>query len=90
MGCGTYRPLDNIKYQQEFQYEPFQEVDRNGKGKRAGAIYISTKEELGAQTQSDAQQADIPWLALNLAFIPHDKRATLNFNTKGGNKIFTK
>lgn len=48
MGCGTYRPLDNIKYQQEFQYEPFQEVDRNGKGKRAGAIMISPNTDQNA------------------------------------------
>jgi hypothetical protein len=27
---------------------------------------------------------------MNIAFIPHDKRATLNFCTKGGNQIFSK
>ena len=53
MGCGTYRPLDNIKYQQEFQYEPFQEVDRQGKGKRAGAIHISTNEDAGSVFEND-------------------------------------
>lgn len=41
MGCGTYRALDNLKYQQELQYEPpKQEAD--GKIDRENAIIIST------------------------------------------------
>lgn len=41
MGCGTYRPLDNLKYQQEFQYEPVK-LEPDGQIKRDNAIFIST------------------------------------------------
>ena len=40
MGCGTYRPLDNLKYQQEFQYEPVKL--ENGTTRRDNAIFVST------------------------------------------------
>jgi hypothetical protein len=88
MGCGTYRPLDNLKYQQEFQYEPVKL--ENGTTRRDNAIFVSTQEVEGAEQRNDLAQADIPWLAMNIAFVPHDKRSTLNFCTKAGNPIFTK
>ena len=89
MGCGTYRPLDNLKYQQEFQYEP-PKLEGDGKIKRDNAIFIATEEREGVEQKNDLAQADIPFLGMNIAFIPHDKRATLNFCTKGGNQIFSK
>lgn len=89
MGCGTYRPLDNLKYQQEFQYEPTK-LEGDGKIKRDNAIFISTEEREGFEQKNDLAQADIPFIAMNIAFVPHDKRATLNFCTKAGNPIFTR
>lgn len=88
MGCGTYRALDNLKYQQEFQYEPIK-LEANGEIKRDNAIHVCTKEGEGDHPRDDPQ-ADIPFLAMNLGFIPEDKRKTLNFCTKKGNPIFTR
>lgn len=43
MGTGTYRVLDNLKYQQEFQYES---IKLEGtERKRDNAIFISTEED---------------------------------------------
>jgi len=88
MGVGTYRPLDNLKYQQEFQYEPVK-LEADGSKKRDNAIYISTS-NLISELRNDILQADVPYLALNVAYIPEDKRRTLNFDTQGGKPIFTR
>jgi hypothetical protein len=81
MSCGTYRALDNLKYQQEFQYEPIR-LESDGSIKRDNVIFVSTQEVEGAAQKSDAAQADIPWIAMNAAFIPEAKFKTLNFCTK--------
>lgn len=52
MSCGTYRPLDNLRYQQEFQYEPMR-LEGDGSIKRDNVIFISTQEGEDALSRPD-------------------------------------
>ena len=53
MGCGTYRLLDNLKYQQEFQYEPPKLENDGYTIKRDNAIFISCQDEEGVKLEND-------------------------------------
>jgi len=92
MGVATYRPMDNLRYQQELQFEP-PRLEEDGSIKRDGVIFISTVEQeepVDESVGTDKNQADIALIALNMSYVPHDKRATLNFDTKNGNAVFTR
>ena len=92
MGVATYRPMDNLRYQQELQFEP-PSLEEDGSIKRDGVIFISTVEQeepVDESVGTDKEQADIALITINISYVPHDKRATLNFDTKNGNPLFTR
>ena len=89
MGVASYRLLEDMIYQQAFQYEPARKQD-DGSCRRDDVILISTQEgEDPKNCVNEPLQQDITYLAVNLAFIPDNKRGTFNMDTSGGNPVFT-
>ena len=87
MGVATYRILESLTYQQAFQYEPAFKKD-DGTCQRDGHIIVSTQEDEDPKNiVNEPLQQDVTYLAVNLAYIPEGKRASLNFDTSEGKKI---
>lgn len=88
MGVATYRLLESLQYQQGMQYEPAKKKD-DGTCQRDGNIIVSTQEgENAKHVVNEPEQQDVTYLAVNLAYIPDAKRATLNFDTSNGKTLF--
>ena len=88
MGVATYRILESLVYQQAYQYEPAKKKE-DGTCQRDGTIIISTQEDADPKhIVNEPAQQDVTYLAINLAYIPTHKRATLNFDTSEGKALF--
>lgn len=90
MGVATYRPLDNLSYQQGLQYEPNRKKE-DGTSARDNVIMISTEEEPPAEGQgpvNDTNQMDATYLALNIAFLPKTQQQSFNMDTSNGKTLF--
>ncbi len=88
MGVATYRVLESRSYQQLFQYEPATKK-ADGTCAREGNIIISTQEDEDPKNiVNEPLQHDVTYLAVNLPYIPANKRASLNFDTSEGKAIF--
>lgn len=85
MGVATYRILDSLQYQQWLQYEPiFMKPD--GYARRDNVIMISTQEDVEDPKMlvNEPDQMDATYLAVNLAFVPDQKRKTFSMDTSNG------
>lgn len=81
MGVATYRVLESLSYQQAYQYEAAKKTE-DGTCQRDGNIIISTQEDEDPKNiVNEPLQHDVTFLAVNLAYIPTNKRASLNFDT---------
>lgn len=81
MGVATYRILDSLQYQQALQYEPVRMTPDGAK--RDNVIFISTNSSPaeGEVVENEPAQMDATYLAVNLAYLPEDKKATFNMDT---------
>ena len=88
MGVATYRILESLTYQQFFQYEPAQKK-ADGTCQRDNVIIVSTQEDEDPRNiVNEPLQQDVTYLACNLAYIPENKRTSLNFDTSEGKSLF--
>lgn len=82
-GVGTYRMKDNPTYQQLMQYAP--PKWKGDKAVKRALVYVDSL--VDDQFERDEYQDDVPYLALNLCFIPDDKIESLNFETSQKKQI---
>lgn len=80
MGVATYRLIDNLQYQQDYQYEPVILRD-DGTSSRENIVFISTNAS-AENPENEPVQQDATYLAVNLAFIPDRKRAGFCMDTR--------
>ena len=89
MGVATYRILDNLAYQQALQYEPIVR-QADGTSCRANVVRVSTQEDsTDSKPINEPACLDVTYLAINLAYVPEDKKKTFNFDTSNGKTIFS-
>ena len=89
MGVASYRLLEDMIYQQAYQYEPARKQD-DGSCRRDDVILISTQAgEDPKNCVNEPLQQDITYLAVNLAYVPENKRRTFNMDTSEGKPIFS-
>lgn len=81
MGVATYRILDSLQYQQALQYEPIRLTEDGAK--RDNVIFISTNPNPteGEIQENEPDQMDATYLAVNMAYLPENKKATFNMDT---------
>ena len=88
MGVASYRILESLDYQQGLQYEPSR-LKPSGQCERDNVILITTQEgEAPENVENEPNQMDATYLAINLAYVPDEKRANFTMDTSGGKSCF--